>query len=161
MAGSYADTGQQESLLTSAWYRLPANDAGHPLVVVTAAGTIAGNSILNNHTDGQTVELEIRPTRTRWHAGRRGAGGTVRSGAGAVLAQSALPAVGHSDRCDRFRIVAQDKVAVARGLGRRHAAAGSGVAHGPGYIGSTAPVLMDWAVGLAFPCQQPMLHSTV
>jgi len=26
------------------------------------------------------------------------------------------------------------------------------------YIGSTQPVLMDWAVGLAFPCQQPMLH---
>lgn len=26
------------------------------------------------------------------------------------------------------------------------------------YVGSTQPVLMDWAVGLAFPCQQPMLH---
>ena len=26
------------------------------------------------------------------------------------------------------------------------------------YIGSKQPVLMDWAVGLAFPCQQPMLH---
>jgi arabinosyltransferase B len=27
------------------------------------------------------------------------------------------------------------------------------------YIGSEQPVLMDWAVGLAFPCQQPMLHA--
>jgi arabinosyltransferase B len=27
------------------------------------------------------------------------------------------------------------------------------------YVGSTQPVLLDWAVGLAFPCQQPMLHS--
>ena len=27
------------------------------------------------------------------------------------------------------------------------------------YIGSQQPVLMDWAVGLAFPCQQPMLHA--
>ena len=27
------------------------------------------------------------------------------------------------------------------------------------YLGSTQPVLMDWAVGLAFPCQQPMLHA--
>ena len=27
------------------------------------------------------------------------------------------------------------------------------------YVGSTQPVLMDWAVGLAFPCQQPMLHT--
>lgn len=27
------------------------------------------------------------------------------------------------------------------------------------YVGSTQPVLLDWAVGLAFPCQQPMLHA--
>ena len=27
------------------------------------------------------------------------------------------------------------------------------------YVGSKQPVLMDWAVGLAFPCQQPMLHA--
>jgi arabinosyltransferase B len=27
------------------------------------------------------------------------------------------------------------------------------------YVGSSQPVLMDWAVGLAFPCQQPMLHA--
>lgn len=26
------------------------------------------------------------------------------------------------------------------------------------YIGSTQPVLLDWMVGLVFPCQQPMLH---
>ena len=26
------------------------------------------------------------------------------------------------------------------------------------YVGSSQPVLLDWAVGLAFPCQQPMLH---
>ena len=35
-----------------------APDDAHPLVVITAAGTIAGNSVLNGHTDGQTVELE-------------------------------------------------------------------------------------------------------
>jgi arabinosyltransferase B len=27
------------------------------------------------------------------------------------------------------------------------------------FLGSDQPVLMDWAVGLAFPCQHPMLHS--
>ena len=27
------------------------------------------------------------------------------------------------------------------------------------YLGSAQPVLMDWAVGLVFPCQQPMLHA--
>lgn len=27
------------------------------------------------------------------------------------------------------------------------------------YVGSEQPVLLDWAVGLAFPCQHPMLHA--
>jgi len=27
------------------------------------------------------------------------------------------------------------------------------------YVGSEQPVLLDWAVGLVFPCQQPMLHA--
>jgi arabinosyltransferase B len=26
------------------------------------------------------------------------------------------------------------------------------------YVGSSQTVLLDWAVGLAFPCQHPMLH---
>jgi arabinosyltransferase B len=159
LAGSYVGTGQQESLLTSAWYQLPPNDDGHPLVVVTAAGTIAGNSILNNHTDGQTVELEY---------GRPGPDG-VPAAAGRVapfdlgpapswrnlrFARSMIPA-----DATAVRIVAQDK----------SLSLGDWVAVTPPrvpqlrtvqeYVGSTDPVLMDWAVGLAFPCQQPMLHS--
>jgi arabinosyltransferase B len=159
LAGSYADTGQQESLLTSAWYQLPPNDDGHPLVVVTAAGTIAGDSILNNHTDGQAVELEY---------GRPGPDGTPVA-VGRVQPFDLGPAP--SWRNLRFarsmipndvtvvRIVAQDK----------SLSIGDWVAVTPPrvpqlrtvqeYIGSTDPVLMDWAVGLAFPCQQPMLHA--
>ncbi len=68
LAGSYTTGAQQQSRLTSAWYRLPAPDDGHPLVVVTAAGKIAGNSVLHHHTDGQTVVLEY---------GRPGPGGDI------------------------------------------------------------------------------------
>ncbi|HZE14588.1 MAG TPA: arabinosyltransferase domain-containing protein, partial [Mycobacterium sp.] len=58
LAGSYTTGAQQQSTLTSAWYQLPAPDKGHPLVVVAAAGKIAGNSVLHGHTSGQTVALE-------------------------------------------------------------------------------------------------------
>src|SRR6202034_2457218 len=68
LAGSYTTGAQQQSRLTSAWYQLPKADAGHPLVVVTAAGTIAGDSILHHHTNGQTVVLEF---------GKPGPGGSV------------------------------------------------------------------------------------
>jgi arabinosyltransferase B len=159
MAGSYTDNAQQESLLTSAWYELPPNDASHPLVVVTAAGTIAGNSILNDHTDGQTVELEYGrpgPNGAPVAAGRVEPFdlGPAPSWRNLRFPRSAIPA-----DATTVRIVAQDK----------SLSIGDWVAVTPPrvpelrtvqeYVGSTDPVLMDWAVGLAFPCQQPMLHS--
>src|SRR5207253_638745 len=58
VAGSYVPGPQQQSKLYSAWYRLPKADNAHPLVVITASGTISGNSVLNGHATGQTVELE-------------------------------------------------------------------------------------------------------
>lgn len=159
LAGSYTDRAQQESTLTSAWYALPAKDDGHPLVVVTAAGTIAGNSILNGHTDGQTVDLEYGkpgPDGVPVAQGRVQPYdiGPAPSWRNLRYARSQIPA-----DATMVRIVAQDK----------SLSLGDWVAVTPPrvpqlrtvqqYVGSTAPVLMDWAVGLAFPCQQPMLHS--
>jgi len=159
VAGSYTDNAQQESVLTSAWYQLPPNDDRHPLVVVTAAGTIAGNSILNNHTDGQAVELEYGrpgPDGAPAPAGRVEPFdlGPAPSWRNLRYPRSAIPA-----DATAVRIVAQDK----------SLSIGDWVAVTPPtvpalrtiqeYVGSTDPVLMDWAVGLAFPCQQPMLHA--
>ena len=45
LAGTYVEGAQQQSRLTSAWYELPPPDDAHPLVVVTAAGTITGDSV--------------------------------------------------------------------------------------------------------------------
>src|SRR3984885_9001198 len=160
LAGSYTTGAQQQSRLTSAWYELPKPDPGHPLVVVTAAGTIAGNSILHHHTNGQTVVLEF---------GTPGPGGTVQP-AGRVtpydlygeqpkvwrnlrFARSQMPADSVAVRvvAEDLSLTPEDWIAVTpprvpelRSLQE--------------YVGSTQPVLMDWAVGLAFPCQQPMLH---
>jgi len=159
VAGSYSGTAQQESSLTSAWYQLPPADAGHPLVVVTAAGTITGNSVLNNRTEGQTVVLEYGrpgPSGTPVAAGRIEPYdlGPAPSWRNLRFARSEIPA-----DATAVRVVAQDK----------SLSLGDWVAVTPPrvpalstlqeYVGSTEPVLMDWAVGMAFPCQQPMLHS--
>jgi arabinosyltransferase B len=161
LAGSYTTGPQQQSRLTSAWYQLPRPDDGHPLVVVTAAGKIAGNSVLHGHTDGQTVVLEY---------GKPGPGGDLLPSGRLVpddlygeqpkawrnlrFARAKIPADATAVRvvAEDLSLTPEDWVAVTpprvpelRSLQE--------------YVGSSQPVLMDWAVGLAFPCQQPMLHA--
>ena len=160
VAGSYTTGAQQQSKLASAWYRLPKLDDGHPLVVVTAAGKIAGNSVLHGYTTGQTVVLEY---------GRPGPGGELVSAGRLVpddlngeqpkawrnlrFARSKMPADAVAVRVvaedlsltpDDWIAVTPPRVPELRSLQE--------------YVGSTQPVLLDWAVGLAFPCQRPMLH---
>ena len=159
VAGTYTEGPQQESKLASAWYRLPPADDGHPLVVVTAAGTIAGNSVLNAHTDGQTVELEYAvagPDGNPVPAGRLVPDdiGQAPSWRNLRFARDTIPADAVA-----VRVIAED----------RSLTPGDWIAVTPPrvpelrslqeYVGSQQPVLMDWAVGLAFPCQQPMLHA--
>ncbi|OBH07318.1 arabinosyltransferase domain-containing protein [Mycobacterium sp. E1747] len=160
LAGSYTTGAQRQSRITSAWYQLPKADDGHPLVVVTAAGTIAGNSILHHHTSGQTVELEF---------GTPGPGGSVQPGGRLVPydLHGEQPKVWRNLRFARSQIPA-DAVAVRLVAEDLSLTPDDWIAVTPPrvpelrslqeYVGSTQPVLMDWAVGLAFPCQQPMLH---
>ncbi|MCW2688288.1 MAG: cell wall arabinan synthesis protein [Mycobacterium sp.] len=158
MAGSYAQGAQQQSTLTSAWYGLPAPDDGHPLVVVTAAGTIAGNSVLNGHTDGQTVVLEYA---------RPGPDGAPVP-AGRLVPDDIGPAPSWRNLRFARSDIPRDAVAVRVVVEDRSLTPGDWVAVTPPrvphlrsvqeYVGSDKPVLMDWAVGLAFPCQQPMFH---
>ena len=160
LAGTYTQGAQQQSKLASAWYQLPPPDDGHPLVVVTAAGKIAGISVLHGYTPGQTVALE--------YARRAPDGELVPAGQmvpddlfgeqpkvwrNLRFARSKMPADAVAVRvvAEDLSLTPEDWIAVTpprvpqlRSLQE--------------YVGSTQPVLLDWAVGLAFPCQQPMLH---
>ncbi|WP_161600627.1 arabinosyltransferase domain-containing protein [Mycolicibacterium hodleri] len=163
LAGSYlGGPAQQQSKLTSAWYQLPdggKRDDAHPLIVVTAAGSISGNSVFNGRTDGQTVELEYArpgPDGAPVAAGRVVPFdlGPIPSWRNLRFDRSQIPA-----DATTVRIVAEDLSLTP----------GDWIAVTPPrvpelksvqqYVGSQQPVLMDWAVGLAFPCQQPMLHA--
>jgi arabinosyltransferase B len=160
LAGTYVGgPAQQQSRLSSAWYQLPAADDAHPLVVVTAAGSITGDSVFNGRTDGQAVELEYArtgPDGAPVAAGRVAPYdiGPIPSWRNLRFDRSLIPADATS-----VRIVAEDLSLTP----------GDWIAVTPPrvpelkslqqYLGSDQPVLMDWAVGLAFPCQQPMLHA--
>jgi len=159
VAGTYSTEAQQESRLASAWYELPAADDAHPLLAITAAGTIAGDSVAEGLTSGQTVELEYAIP---------GADGAPEP-AGRVSPFDVGPTPSWRNlRYPRAQIPA-DAIAVRVIAEDLSLNKGDWVAVTPPrvpelrtvqeYIGSEQPVLMDWAVGLAFPCQQPMLHA--
>lgn len=159
VAGSFTTGPQQVSTLTSAWFRLPASDNAHPLVVITAAGTITGNSVLNGHSTAQTVALEY---------GQPGPDGTPEPtgrltpydiGPQPAWRNLRIPRTGIPADAQYVRVIAED----------HSLDVGDWVALTPPrvpevrsvheYLGSTQPILLDWAVGLVFPCQQPMLHA--
>lgn len=159
VAGSYAEGPQQQSKLASAWYQLPPADAAHPLVVVTAAGTITGNSVFNGHTEGQSVMLEFArpgPDGAPVPAGRLTPYdlGPAPSWRNLRFARSDIPPDAVSVRviADDLSLTPGDWLAVTPPRVPELRSVQE-------YVGSTDPVLMDWAVGLAFPCQQPMLHA--
>ncbi len=159
LAGTYAAGSQQQSKLTSAWYHLPKPDDGHPLVVVTAAGKIAGNSVLHGYTPGQTVVLEYaKPGPGPLVAAGRMVpddlfGEQPKAWRNLRFARDKMPADAVAVRvvAEDLSLTPEDWIALTpprvpdlRSLQE--------------YVGSTQQVLLDWAVGLAFPCQQPMLH---
>lgn len=163
VAGTYSTEAQQESRLSSAWYELPARDeterAAHPLVVITAAGTITGESVANGLTTGQTVDLEYAT---------RGPDGTLVP-AGRVTPYDVGPTPSWRNLRYPRSEIPDDAVAVRVVAEDLSLSQGDWIAVTPPrvpelqsvqeYVGSDQPVLMDWAVGLAFPCQQPMLHA--
>jgi arabinosyltransferase C len=147
--GSWRAGTQQPAQLRSAWYRLPNRDTAGPLLVVAAAGRFdPGEVTVQWATDQQAASGEP--------------GGSVGFGdVGAVPAWRNLrvPLNAIPRDATQVRLVASDE-----DLAPQH-----WIAVTPpripqlrtlqDVVGSTDPVLMDWLVGLAFPCQRPFGHQ--
>jgi arabinosyltransferase C len=147
--GSWRAGAQQPAQLRSAWYRLPDRDQAGPLLVVAAAGRFdVGEVVVQWATDAQAT------------AGQ--SGGSVSLGdVGAVPAWRNLrvPLSAIPRDATQVRLVATDD-----DLAPQH-----WIAVTPpriprlqtlqDVVGSTDPVLLDWLVGLAFPCQRPFGHQ--
>ncbi|WP_407664445.1 arabinosyltransferase domain-containing protein [Mycolicibacterium grossiae] len=147
--GSWRSGTQQPALLRSAWYRLPPADQRGPLLAVTAAGRFdAGEVTVQWATDAQAARNEP-------------GGGLGLADVGATPAWRNLraPMTAIPAEATQIRIVASDD-----DLAPQH-----WIAVTPPRIpqlrtlqevvGSSDPVLLDWLVGLAFPCQRPFGHN--
>jgi arabinosyltransferase C len=147
--GSWRSGTQQPATLRSAWYKLPPRDQAGPLLVVSAAGRFdAGEVIVQWASDEQAAKGQA-------------AGGIGFADVGSAPAWRNLraPMAAIPRDATQVRIVATDD-----DLNPLH-----WIAVTPpripqlrtlqDVVGSKEPVLLDWLVGLAFPCQRPFSHQ--
>ncbi|MFI6212493.1 arabinosyltransferase domain-containing protein [Nocardia brasiliensis] len=161
--GSYQENEQQQAALTSQWYGLDLTDSmrhdpAYQVLAITAAGRIRHIDADGVVTYGQELHLEY---------GVREPGGTVRK-LGSIDPLDIGPAPSWRNlrvpldqlpvEANAVRLVAVDNditpkqwLAVTPPRLPKLAALNS-------VVGSKDPVLLDWHVGLAFPCQRPFDH---
>ena len=143
--GSYKSGPQAPAALRSAWYRLPPRDEAGPVLVVSAAGRFDPREVAVQWAgdDGKVL----------------GSAGFGDVGAPPAWRNLRLPLSAIPDNATQIRLSARDD-----DLAPSH-----WIALTPpripklrtlqDVVGSDNPVLLDWLVGLAFPCQKPFGHN--
>ncbi|MDO3647617.1 arabinosyltransferase domain-containing protein [Nocardia mangyaensis] len=161
--GSYQDGVQQQAGLTSQWYRVDLSDAvrddpAYQALVVTAAGRIRYIDTDGVVHYGQDLLLEY---------GTRAADGSVEV-SGSIVPMDIGPAPSWRNLrvpidqlpagVDAVRLVAVDNDITQRQWLAVTPPRLPKLATLDSVVGRTDPVLLDWHVGLAFPCQRPFEH---
>ncbi len=162
--GSYQEGEQQQAKLTTQWYRLDLTDSmrhdpAYQVLAITAAGRIRSVDDDGVLTYGQELHLEY---------GVRGPDGEIRTlgsidpldiGPAPSWRNLRVPLDRLPGEVNAVRLVAVDNditpkqwLAVTPPRLPKLATLNS-------VVGSTDPVLLDWHVGLAFPCQRPFDHK--
>ena len=146
--GSWSPGLQQPAVLRSAWYRLPDRaslSADHPLLVISAAGRFEAGEVVV-----QWAGDDGKPT---------GSMGFADVGAAPAWRNLRAPLRAIPAAATQIRIVATDD-----DLAPNHWIAVTppripSLQTLQDVVGSQDPVLLDWLVGLAFPCQRPFGHN--
>ncbi|MEE2031147.1 arabinosyltransferase domain-containing protein [Rhodococcus chondri] len=156
--GSYQDGIQEPAQLTSSWYGLPERSEESPLIVLSAAGRIWSYDDTGALTYGQSLLVEYGTRQADGSVAVQGSYLPRDIGPAPSWRNLRVPLADLPDDTDVVRVVANDpnltgdqwlaftppRVPVLETLND--------------VIGSEQPVLLDWAVGLQFPCQRPFDH---
>lgn len=152
--GTFAAT--SSASITTDWYRLPApNSAGYrgDLVAITVAGRIRSVDRDGIATYGQDLQLELGSTTSAGNVITRGRVNPIDIGPAPSWRNLRIAMSGIPSDVDLVRIVATDTdldanqwLAITPPRVPRTTVLSR-------LVGSSTPVMIDWAVGLNFPCQ--------
>ena len=151
--GSWRSGDQQPAQLRSAWYRLPARETtggdAAPLLVVSAAGRFDQGEIkVQWATEAQAAADEVGGSLGFADIGPVDSWRNLRAPLAAIPTEATL-----------IRVVADDDDLAAKHWMAVTAPRIPRLSTLQDVVGSEDPVLLDWLVGLAFPCQRPFGHS--
>nr|WP_229719119.1 arabinosyltransferase domain-containing protein [Nocardia jinanensis] len=156
--GSYQDGVQQPAFVSSSWYELPERSPDHPLVVITAAGRILSYDDTGAMEYGQSLTVDY---------GKRQPDGSITQ-LGTYLPRDIgpfpswrnlrVPLDEIAPEADAVRVVANDPILIGDQWLAFTPPRVPKLESANDYLGSEQPVLLDWAVGLQFPCQRPFRH---
>jgi arabinosyltransferase C len=148
--GSWRPGVQQPARLRSAWYRLPARDTDTaPLLVISAAGRFDQDEVtVQWATDQQAKEGATGGSMGFADIGPVPAWRNLRAPLAAIPREATLVRVVAVDddlAPNHWIAVTPPRIPQLRTLEQE--------------VGNSDPVLLDWLVGLAFPCQRPFGHT--
>ena len=152
--GSYRRGPQVNAELTSAWYQLPGRSPNRPLLVMAAAGRIGSDDLKIEYgrpgrvgASGPT-DFEVMGSMSPVDIGPAPAWRNLRIPLESIPSDAEVVRVVASDGNldpDRWLAVTPPRNPRLRTLDE--------------VVGHTDPVLIDWVVALAFPCQRPFVHN--
>ncbi|MFC9965459.1 arabinosyltransferase domain-containing protein [Nocardia ignorata] len=157
--GSYQEGMQQRARLESSWYGLPARTEESPLIVISAAGRIASKDDTGADKYGQSLLVEYG---TRNPDGSVTPLGTYQPrdiGPAPSWRNLRVPLAELAPEANAVRILANDPILIGDQWLAFTPPRVPKLQSLDSFIGRTQPVLLDWAVGLQFPCQRPFSHE--
>ncbi|GAB2556871.1 arabinosyltransferase domain-containing protein [Nocardia heshunensis] len=157
MLGSYNST-EAVSTLTTGWYTLPAQRDSSGIVAIAAAGRIRSVDKDGIVTPGQRVEIEYGVSGADGSFEPQGRITPIDIGPAPTWRNLRVPMNQIPASATAIRVLAEDRDSDPK----------QWVALTPpripqtvtlqDFVGKTKPVLLDWEVGLQFPCQRPFDH---
>ncbi|MBN4928431.1 arabinosyltransferase C-terminal domain-containing protein, partial [Hoyosella rhizosphaerae] len=155
--GSFQTGDQRSASLTTGWYALPSSHDDNPLLVVTAAGRVAGIDAFDRPIRGQQLDIEfgiaegddfaVIHTATPIDIGPMPSWRNLRVPLDQVPEEAtAVRLVARDDDLDpnQWLAITPPRIPQLDTL--------------QSIVGSDTPTMIDWSIGLAFPCQQPFVH---
>ncbi|MFD3705433.1 arabinosyltransferase domain-containing protein [Nocardia sp. NPDC058658] len=156
--GSYQEGMQQPAHLESAWYGLPERSDESPLVVISAAGRIASKDDTGADKYGQALFVEYGTRNPDGSVNVLGAYQPRDIGPAPSWRNLRVPMADLPVEANAVRVLVNDPILIGDQWLAFTPPRVPKLQSLDTFIGRDQPVLLDWAVGLQFPCQRPFAH---